>query len=353
MKKSLKPLIFVLLAAFAAYSGYWYYLAQNAEGKVRALTRELARSGFEFDYRELEISGFPYRLVLDFRGVSAGYRDGPLRLDWSGPALQAILQPWQPGHAVLLATDSLIGISYRTDRTKAFTIEPGLLSMSLRSTDRGDGRYSLVLEKSRIQALSATAGEIFAERVALHFRSRRLRSAGATVSGLSEPVLADISLSIEGLDMAGGRSRGKEGDKATAIEQIAIEIQPRGRFFPRLTAYSLAAWRDAGSIIDIASIRAQWGAVSLEGDGSVTLDSDLRPLGAISLRTGNPEGLLENLTKAGWIESRDRQDAADIVNLFRTLAAPGTPVPLSISLQGGAITLGSVILAELGPLVSF
>jgi hypothetical protein len=343
----LKPLISILIAAFAAYAGYWYYLAYYAEDRVREMARNLARSGLEFDYQQLDISGFPYRLVLDFQNVEVTYRDGPLRLDWSGPSLQGILQPWQPGHAVLFAQDSLIGISYRTERTSAVTIEPGLLSLSLRSTERDGDRYSLVLEDSRVQALSGSAGEFFAERAEIHFRSRRLPPAGATASGLVEPVLAEISLSVSGLGTGPGSGR----DETAMIDQFTIDLLPRGRFFPRLTTYSLAAWRDAGSTMDIGKITAGWGKVRVEGDGSVTLDGDLQPLGAISLRTSDPDGLLEKMTGAGWISSRDRHDAAQAIELFRSLAAPGLPVALSISLQGGAITMGPVVLAEFGPLV--
>ena len=347
MKVRLKPLISVLVAALAAYSGFWYYLAHNAEGRVQAIVNDMARSGLEFDYQELDVSGFPYRLVLDFKGVQAGYRDGPLRLDWSGPSLQAVLQPWQPGHAVLFATESLISISYRTDQTTAATIEPKLLSLSLRSTDREGDRFSLVMEDSRIQALSRGAPETHIKRAELHFRSRRLQAAGATVSGLVEPVLADLSASISGLDI--GARRG--GNEATKIDHFAIDMQPRGRFFPRLTPYSLAAWRDAGSTVDIGNLDVLWGTVTVDGDGSLTLDDDLQPLGAISLRTSNPEGLLDNMSEAGWIDSRDRQEAAEIIDLFRTLGTTGSPVALAISLQGGSIAMGPVVLAEIGPLV--
>lgn len=346
MKLRLKPLISVLVAALVAYSGFWYYLAHNVEGRVQTIVNDLARSGLEFEYQELDVSGFPYRLVLDFKGVQAGYQDGPLRLDWSGPSLQAVLQPWQPGHAVLFAADSLISISYRTDQTSAATIEPGLLSLSLSSTDREGDRYSLVLEDSRIQQLSPGAGESFTKRVEIHFRSRRLKAAGATVSGLVEPILADLSASVSGLDIGA-----HGGNGATTIDHFTIEMQPRGRFFPRLTPYSLAAWRDAGSTVDIGKIDLLWGTVTVDGDGSLTLDDDLQPLGAISLRTSDPEGLLDNMSKAGWIEARDRQDAAEIIDLFRTLGAPGSPVALAISLQGGSIAMGPVVLAEIGPLV--
>lgn len=343
----LKPLITVLIAALTAYSGFWYYLAYYAEDRVQAMLGDLARSGFEFDYKELDVSGFPYRLVLDFKGVEAEYQDGPLRIDWSGPSLQAVLQPWQPGHAVLFAPRSLFSISYRTDQTNAAIIEPKLLSLSIRSKDRDGDRYSLVLEDSRIQPLSLGAGEIFLKGAELHFRSKRLQAAGATVSGLVEPVFADISVAINGLNL--GARRGN--NQATIIDQFTIDLQPRGRFFPRLTPYSLAAWRDAGSTVDIGNIDARWGGVVVGGDGSVTLDDDLQPLGAISLRTTDPEGLLDNISGAGWISSQDRQDAAEIIELFRDLGSPGSPVALSISLQGGSVAMGPVVLAEIGPLV--
>lgn len=347
----LKPLFLILIAAFAAYAGYWYYLAYHAEDRVRELANDLARSGLEFDYQELDISGFPYRLVLDFKNVGIAYRDGPLRLDWSGPSLQAILQPWRPGHAVLFASDSLISLSYRTDKTSAVTIEPRLLSASLRSGNGSGARYALILEDSRIQTLSGSAGEIFAARAEIHFRSRRLHSVGATVSGLVEPVLADISFSISGFGPGEGRSQGQGQGNTAPMNEISVELQPRGRFFPRLTAYSLAAWRDAGSTIDIGKISARWSDASVEGDGSVALDGELQPLGAISLRTSDPESLLQNMVEAGWIKSDDRQEAAETIRLFRDLAAPGAPVALAISLQGGAVTMGPILLVELGPLV--
>lgn len=346
----LRPLIYFLIGAFAAYAGFWYYLAHNAEERVQNIAEDLSRSGFEFDYQELDVSGFPYRLVLDFKGVEASYRDGPLQLDWSGPSLQAILQPWQPNHAVLLASDTLISASYRTDKTSAVIIESSLASISLRSSDRDGERFSLVLDDSRIQPLTNGAREASLKRAEIHFRSRRRQAAGVTVSGLVEPVFAEISISLDDLEIDAGNAR-PDRPGITSINMLSVELLPRGRFFPRLTPYSLSAWRDAGSIVDIAKIEARWGEVGIEGDGSVTLDEDLQPLGAISLRTANPEDLLDNMTRAGWIDQRDGQEAAEVIQLFRSLGTAGAPVALSISIQGGSIAMGPIVLAEIGPLV--
>jgi len=110
---------------------------------------------------------------------------------------------------------------------------------------------------------------------------------------------------------------------------------------------SLAAWRDAGGVVQLSSLKILWGSLTVQGDGTLTLDKDLQPLAAFSTRLsgheqavdvlreqGQLQPLAANLIKAALKLLEDPQTAADkprevkvpITLQDRTLAIAGVHV---------------------------
>ena len=72
----LKPVLTVLIGALAAYSGYWYYISQNAEGYLREKAKAWSQAGLDLEFDDAEVSGFPYRLVITLSEPKFTYTNG-------------------------------------------------------------------------------------------------------------------------------------------------------------------------------------------------------------------------------------------------------------------------------------
>jgi len=58
--------LYALIAVTAAgYSGYWYFLADQAETAIDAQVSDWRADGLEVSYDESRVYGYPYRLSSD------------------------------------------------------------------------------------------------------------------------------------------------------------------------------------------------------------------------------------------------------------------------------------------------
>src|SRR3546814_16122804 len=56
----------------------------------------------------------------------------------------------------------------------------------------------------------------------------------------------------------------------------------RGGMYGKAPEEMLRTWRESGGILDLSTIGLQWDGLKLEGNGSLAVDRQMRPLGAMS-----------------------------------------------------------------------
>lgn len=164
------------------------------------------------------------------------------------------------------------------------------------------------------------------------------------------PERADIALSVTNLALG----RFAPGAPAPAISKLAIVTELHGHLPQPVSAQSLMAWRDAGGTLEVTSLDLNWGEVTLTAEGSLALDEDMRPLGALTLKAVNVLPLVRYLASLDLIDKDTAPVLAEGIATITALGDTGTaqnPLSLPLTIQGGQILLGPIPIATVGPVL--
>jgi len=322
------------LAVVVGYIGYWFYAASRVESGILAWAEARRAAGDRVEWRSLHVGGFPFRLDTTFEAPEIELAELPERPTWTAERLVGIVQPWNFRH-VLANVDGRhvltlqepsgerklgIGVGHgRAGYRIAADGRPEVLSLDLKQVDAWDSRRP---------------GHLSAGHVLLHLRPSvhpgGLLDAAATVQQATLPDEAAglLGRMLERLD----------------IDLTVTGTAPAADAVPAMAA----AWRDGGGTVELRSLTARWDGQRLDAAGTLALDGEGRPIGALTARLHGHEKLLERLTAAGLLPP-DR--AATAKSLLGVLAAAnGGVLSVPVGLQDGWLYLGPAQLARLSPL---
>ena len=110
----------------------------------------------------------------------------------------------------------------------------------------------------------------------------------------------------------------------------------------------LKAWRDAGGTVNLNAFSLQWGQLAISGNGTLALDKEMQPEGALTTHMTGFEQALDSLAAAGWM----KLGTASLAKLALGITSHPGPdgkasvdTPLTIQnrrISAGAIKLGQV-----------
>ena len=116
-------------------------------------------------------------------------------------------------------------------------------------------------------------------------------------------------------------------------------------------ARALAQWRDAGGVVEVRALSLAWGSLSLKGDGTLTVDQRMRPMGAFTMRVTGYDALIEALVAADAIRARNASLTLTILNLLAKRDDKGARVlTVPVTAQNGKLLLGPAKVLDLAPI---
>ena len=317
-------ILMALLLFAAAWSGWWYYSASTARHLLQGWTEDQRAQGFDIAYERADLSGYPLNVTLTILGFQAAAPDSAWH--FSGEKMVVSFPAWRPDRYTLNSVGPV---------QASATAIPG-------STER-----------------PISAGELLGD---YSLTDRTLRLLTRRVSG---PMGVEIrEFGFTGIDTPDGylaRLEAVDGHFPNWIPQTLpqhISAAILGFRLDRSFPYDgsgdpetrFAAWRDRGGAIDVTEIAAVWGDLNLRGDGTVTLDTAMRPLASFSLRARGLAETARRFEQAGMIDKQVRR-AIDLgVNLLSLGGSMGGEVKLPVTVQDGLLSLGPVAVAEIPPL---
>ena len=361
--------IFLGLSALlaGAYSGWWMFLASGLRDKTQTWIAERRELGHEIIYSDLEVEGFPFALRLALREASYVLNPGGEGWAWNGEDMGVTLRPWDLGHLEF----SIHG----THRLTYVVADGGWHTATLRA---GAAAGMVGLDGAGLLwagFLDAEGLEIILREDAppimlrhFHFDLRLLLPSEAVVenseatmggseaAGLSaslvsahEAPLLQAAFILEGLRLpdAAVQPFGPE------VELIQGRIDLFGTPLEDTTRRAAEAWRDGGGTVELAGFVLRWDGLDISGDGTLALDGELQPTGAMTLSVQGFGTVIDTLVARGVIRPGPAATARTILGLMaRTPKEGHTPVlkaPLSI--QNRKLFVGPVRLAELPAIV--
>ena len=335
------PIIILAFVLFG-YPDYWLYASWIGEELLHDWIDDQRQDGFTVNHGPVETSGFPFLVRIE---ISAPDASSPATgLSWQSEKLHLELQPWDLKRYRLEALGAQ-QMRYRSPAEKGdFTANTtGIEGVAVISDSGTLTALSLVLKNVRITEADhgslLKTNRIFADIVRpdyppiAHTESALEISVAAEqteVAALHAPILGDT------------------------ITSIKAKVEFLGPFDGDTIFDAISEWRRSGGTLEVHWLNMIWGALDLRANGTMTLDSRMRPLGALTADMRGYEETLEALAEANLLR-RDILPASRItLNLLaKTSPSDGRRVlTVPITAQEGAFFLGPIKLADLPPLLT-
>lgn len=331
---------FLILAGliFGALFGYylfWAYLSDRARDEALAWMENQRRLGRTVQYAGIRQWGFPYRLSLTFE-----------KLRWHNPQATAAwwleadeiiahLQLWQAEH-VIFDLPGAQRLGWVEDKVEKQLV---LASRRFRASLVVDGAGSWLRLAADLNQpkLSGALDDWSAKKLLLHARRTG-----------NVPANAELAIQAEGLLLPPAA----DGPLGREIASLKLVGEPRGTGYGKTPRDLLTSWRDSGGVIEFETIALRWGGLRLNGDGTLALDKQLRPLGAMSGEVRGAEAGIDALAAAGKMKPNEAAAAKQALALIAQKDDKGESVlPVPLAAQNGRLFLGPVPLFALPPVL--
>ena len=328
MRRFILSLFLGLAAGCAAYTGYWIFLAHRLQAEIGPWAESQRAHGTALAWQSVAVEGFPAVLRLRFTEATASGAK-PLPFAASAPLLLAETHLWDLRHwrvsAPAGAQATLPGAAggltgARVDGTVALADGDGTRIDIMAHTLTGSGvAAGLSIAEAETQLVVPPRAPA----------SHREPSFGASLR------LAEI-----GLPMA-VPNFGKE------IERLRLALTLNGALPPGKLRDTLAAWRQDGGTVELTDGALQWGALEASANGTLALDEQLQPMGALTATIENHTAIVDAAVAGGMIRARD---AGLVKAMLGLMAKPGADGRQQITLpvsQNDRVYLGPAQVAAL------
>jgi len=328
-----KPRRLGLYAPFAlaivlagAWCVAWFWLAGETRRRIDAERDLLVGQDWRVSWSARHVSGFPFRLDVDFEGLTVREPSG-----WAiaAPILDTEAWAYAPDHWMLVAPD---GVVLTRRRAGKVSVTAKVLRASVSGFDQSPPRVSV--EGLDLAFTAAPGANPFSLSTAkeLHIHTR----AGPGDHGAAWLELDGARARFPGLmgRIAGG--------KPVSLLVDLIYSHAAALAGPSWPA-AARAWRDAGGTIDLHRLRIAAGDALLDGRGGrLSVDGAGRLQGSLTATLGQASRTLRALNDENAISPDAAGSAATVLNA----RSHGTIATVTIDFQAGRTTLGP---AAIGP----
>ncbi len=341
-KRTLLGPILLLVTVAIGYPAYWFYAASLSESLLQNWIEEQRSNGFTVNHRPVERSGFPFVVRLTLPAPEA--RNAETGFSWRSEKLQLELQPWDLRRLRLDALGPQ-QVQFKPSQDVAnFTANTtGFEGVAVIGDSGALTALSIVLKEVRLT--ESEQGQIMqSERILADIRRPDKPPITHTETAF------EISLAAERINTA-VLNAPILGD---TIANIRLKAEFLGPLDGDTLRNAVSSWRQSGGTVEVHWLNLIWGALDLRANGTVALDPELRPLGALTADIRGYEEALEALADARFIR-RDILPASRVtLNLLaKTSETDGRRVlTVPVNAQDGGLYLGPIKLAEMPVLLN-
>lgn len=339
-KRLITLAVAIVAAALVGYTAYWFVLAGEARESIARWAENWRAEGYAVSHAEPELVGFPLSLRARLAAPSVGRGVGAQAWRWRGENVTVSLRPWDLNRiGVRLDGDHEITVGETGARSYELAAASASAAVSLSARD-GVERIDATLAALEVREDGWTAP--------LRIGRLRLEAFGYRRTGGGVRA-TDVTLVVEDAALPAA----PQGPLGKTIARVRADITLVGAFPQRPREAAMAAWRDAGGTVELRSLVVRWGPLDLTADGTLALDSELRPIGALSASIAGVDEAVASLLAEGSIGAAEAAAMRVAFNLFaRITSSSGDRVNVPITAQDGRIFVGPVAVARIGPLTA-
>lgn len=332
--------ILAALAVSAGLYGIWWNGAANAaKTELERWIDARRAAGFEVTHDGISKSGFPMRIDLTIANAKVS-KGGEHPFSWQSPSAMTVrIKSLAPLHLILDARGQ--HVLERDGRRIAASF--GKAGFGLTEGASGPEALQAELEDAVVEGIWPAPARL--GRLTLNL-ARRFDVAA---DDLQTPT-AFLSAAFERLSLPPEAKPPLGPDMA----RLSARVSLRGPVPESLKALPLRSWSDAGGVLDLESLHVEWGALTLDGDGTLALDRRLLPIAPFGLKAKGVFEAVDALEVQGLVAPEN----AMVVKLALAVLAKEPPDPetglmrLPLTVQGRDLFIGPARLAKL-PLPSW
>ena len=334
--------------AVIAYTTYWFVAAGEIEGRIAEWAEHQRARGMTVEAGAPQVSGYPLQFEVSLNHPSVD--NSAKGWAWRGDELTASFRPWRfdkfdlkfHGQNDMRYFD---GDSWHDIQGR---VEDGSAWLQLDGEQRVE---NLLLDLKQITVAGPWGGDsVYVAR--LRARAEQLAETKFTSDAAPDPFeIATAAIEFEGVKLPLG-----VGDEmGDAIEFLNFELSLLGPFPPGETNSSVKAWRDGGGTVELNSFRVRWGPLGFESAGTIALDGEMRPIGALTADITGYGDVIDALIMSNMIPLGDGFLAKVAFNMMADKPEDGGPPVLRsvpVTAQDGGLFVGPVAVARM-PAINF
>ncbi len=314
----------LLVIIFGGYTAFWFIAAGRVEDGIGQWAQSLRPQHLDLAWRAVRVGGFPlaFRVELsEARLRNSGSGGGEVQM----PAVSASARPWDfrvwqlAAPKGLTASEGPAGAAGATLTARSAT---GSVAVG------ADGGATVWLALARPGAdfavhLAAEDAEIW-----LNLPPHQPQSHTEAAFGLA---VAARQVALPAVP----------APFANPLDAVSFAVTIKGPLTAGPLRQAAAIWRDAGGTLELDHLAVRWGSLAIRGSGTVALDSELQPEGALSGAVEGYDQLMKALVAAGRMRASDARLAQLALTMLARAGPDGRPeIATSFTIQGGAMFLG-------------
>lgn len=326
---------FNMLVLAAAYTMYWYWIANAVEAEVLSWIQHQRTRGHVLTFDKLERGGWPLAVTLAFKGARYAPSQEAPGWSWYGDGItlrHPIREPEKLGITLSGSQEITFGTG-ESARTYAGSFQEAAGEM-----EAGGWLPNGSAEIKELALMNAAGNR----GLAVGDLSVQAKGDAAAPASPTEPgyiVTAEarqLRLPFEGLPFG------------AVLPKAAVQAEIVGALAPGPWPQTLKAWAQAGGTLELTKINLGYGPVVADGTGTLALDSTGQPMGAFSFNIEGLQELLNKLQAEDVIDGAAAQ-AVRVLLILKTKTGPDgkSSVRMPLSLQDRVLSIGPVAIGKL------
>jgi hypothetical protein len=323
--------IIILLLGAGGYTVFWRIAARRIEEGAAPWAASMRAQGIDASWRHLSVGGYPFSFRIELTGARFAGTAPNLVGELTAPRLTATVGAGNLHAATLTAPEGLAVSGEGIGDLKA-----------------GEGLGTAAAGAQGGAAIWLRLAAVTAKADAAPDFPTAVKTAQLWLELPATPpkTHADRNIGIA-LDLGGISAPPPLQALGPAVDDVAFGITLMGPTPPGTPRQTAAGWRDAGGTLELDHFHLGWGGIDVDASGTVTLDRDLQPEGALSASVGGYDRLLAALVSLGRVKG---SDAARIRLVLGLLARPGPDgkprLSVPLTLQDGILSMGPISLGR-------
>jgi hypothetical protein len=318
--------VFLLLAGEAGYSAYWFILADNLKAGLGPWADAQRAHGYTVSWESVAIDGYPFLFRLRFHQAAAS-SSLRLPLQMTAPAVLGEARPWNLRRWRVSAPDGLSIVA----PSEGAGLSAGAVDGWVVPDAEGGTAIDLIAQQLAGTGLAAGLAVANAEA---QFNVPDRAPAGADA-------LPSAALRLKNLTLPAPMPPLGDTIEALTLQGTIKGALPQGRL-----REVLAVWHQRGGIVEITGGSLRWGTLAIDATGTLALDDELQPVGALSTTIEGDSAIIDAVVALGKLRPGDAQLLKSVLAMVATPGPDGRQrLALPLSLRNGRLYLGPARIA--------